>query len=79
MEMLDKNPKSHEVIRNEVSVYEKQTIEIDDFDETKEKEIKERVEKIEIKMREGAENNKLLKKKKKQEDNKKKKLKCLLD
>ena len=61
--MLDKNPKSHEVIRNEVSVYEKQTIEIDDFDETKEKEIKERVEKIEIKMREGAENNKLLKKK----------------
>ena len=63
MEMLDKNPKSHEVIRNEVSVYEKQTIEIDDFDETKEKEIKERVEKIEIKMREGAENNKLLKKK----------------
>ena len=61
MEMLGKNPKSHEVIRNEVSVYEKQTIEIDDFDETEEKEIKERVEKIKI--REVAENNKLLKKK----------------
>ena len=63
MEMLGKNPKSHEVIRNEVSVYEKQTIEIDDFDETEEKEIKERVEKINIKIREVAENNKLLKKK----------------
>ena len=63
MEMLGKNPKSHEVIRNEVSVYEKQTIEIDDFDETEEKEIKERVEKIKIKIREVAENNKLLKKK----------------
>ena len=61
MEMLGKNPKSHEVIRNEVSVYEKQTMEIDDFDETEEKEIKERVEKIKI--REVAENNKLLKKK----------------
>ena len=63
MEMLGKNPKSHEVIRNEVSVYEKQTIEIDDFDETEEKEIKERIEKIKIKIREVAENNKLLKKK----------------
>ena len=63
MEMLGKNPKSHEVIRNEVSVYEKQTIEIDDFDETEEKEIKEHVEKIKIKIREVAENNKLLKKK----------------
>ena len=62
MEMLGKNPKSHEVIRNEVSVYEKQTIEIDDFDETEEKEIKEHVEKIKIKIREVAENNKLLKK-----------------
>lgn len=68
MEMLGKNPKSHEVIRNEVSVYEKQTIEIDDFDETEEKEIKERVEKIKI--REVAENNKLLKKKKQEDDKK---------
>ena len=78
MEMLGKNPKSHEVIRNEVSVYEKQTIEIDDFDETEEKEIKERVEKIKIKIREVAENNKLLKKKRNKKTIKKK-LKCLLD
>ena len=76
MEMLGKNPKSHEVIRNEVSVYEKQTIKIDDFDETEEKEIKERVEKIKI--REVAENNKLLKKKRNKKTIKKK-LKCLLD
>ena len=70
MEMLSKNPQSHEGGSNEVSVYEQKPIKIDDFNEIEEKEIKERVEKRKMKRREVTENNKLLKKKE-QEDNKK--------
>ena len=70
MEMLSKNPQSHEGVSNEVSVYEQKPIKIDDFNEIEEKEIKERVEKRKMKRREVTENNKLLKKKE-QEDNKK--------
>ena len=70
MEMLRKNPQSHEGVSNEVSVYEQKPIKIDDFNEIEEKEIKERVEKRKMKRREVTENNKLLKKKE-QEDNKK--------
>ena len=63
MEMLGKNPQSHEKRCNEVSVYEQKPIKIDDSNETQEKEIKECFGKIKIKRREVAENNKLLKKK----------------
>ena len=63
MEMLSKNPQSHEGVSNEVSVYEQKPIKIDDFNEIEEKKIKERVEKRKMKRREVTENNKLLKKK----------------
>ena len=43
---------------------------IDDFNEVEEKEVKERVEKRRQKRREVAEKNKLLKKKRKQEETK---------
>ena len=62
MEMLRKNPQSHEGVSNEVSVYEQKPIKIDDFNEIEEKKIKERVEKRKMKRREVTENNKLLKK-----------------
>ena len=45
-------------------MYKQKPIKTDDFNETKEKEIKERVEKRKIKRREVVANNKLLKKKK---------------
>ena len=46
-------------ICNETFVYEQKPIKIDDFNETEEKEVKERVEKRKIKRREVAEKNKL--------------------
>ena len=46
------------------STFEQKSIEIDNFNEEEEKEVKERVDKKKIKRREVAEKNKLLKKKK---------------
>ena len=62
---LGQNPENYETIRNETSVFEQKLIEVHDFNETKEKQVKERVEKRKQKRREVAEKNKLLNKKKK--------------
>ena len=59
---LGKNPENYETIPNETNIYEQKPINVDDFNEVEEKEVKERVEKQ--KRREVAEKNKLLKKKK---------------
>ena len=59
--MLGKNPQNYEGVCNKISVYQQKPIKIDDFNKAEEKQIKER---IEIKRREIAENNKLFKKKK---------------
>ena len=60
---LGKNPENYETIRNETNIQKQKPINIDDFNEVEEKEVKE-VEKQKQKRREVAEKNKLLKKKK---------------
>ena len=65
---MGKNPANYESIRNETNIYEQKPINIDDFNEAKEAEIKKRVEKRKQKRREVAEKNKLFKKKRKQEE-----------
>ena len=64
MEFLGKNPQNYKDICNEKCVYEQKPVKIDDFNEAKEKEVKERVEKRKAKRREVAEKNKLFKKRK---------------
>ena len=59
---LGKNPENYETVPNETNIYEQKPINVDDFNEVEEKEVKERVEKQ--KRREVAEKSKLLKKKK---------------
>ena len=61
---LGKNPENYQSIRNETNIYEQKPINIDDFNETEENEVKERVEKQKQKRHEVAEKDKLLKKKK---------------
>ena len=61
---LGKNPENYETIRNETNIQKQKPINIDDFNEVEEKEVKEGVEKQKQKRREVAEKNKLLKKKK---------------
>ena len=67
---LGKNPENYESIRNETNIYEQKPINIDDFNEIEENEMKERVEKRKQKRREVAEKNKHMKKKKQEEENK---------
>ena len=67
---LGKNPENYQSIRNETNIYEQKPINIDDFNEIEENEVKERVEKQKQKWREVAEKDKLLKKKKWEEENK---------
>ena len=43
--LLEKNPRNYEEIRNETYVYEQKPVKIDDLNEAKEKEVKERIEK----------------------------------
>ena len=62
---LGKNPENYESIRDETNIYEQKPINVDDFNEVKEKEVKERIEKRKQKRQEVAKKNKLLKKKKK--------------
>ena len=59
---LGKNPENYESIRDETNTYEQKPINVDDFNEVKEKEVKERVEKRKQKRQEVAKKNKLLKK-----------------
>ena len=42
---LGKNPENYQSIRNETNIYEQKPINIDNFNETEENEVKERVEK----------------------------------
>ena len=42
---LGKNPENYETIRNETNICEQKLVNVDDFNEVKEKEVKERVEK----------------------------------
>ena len=57
-------------MRKETNTYEQKPINIDDFNDHEEAEVKERVNKRKAKRHEIAENNKLLKKKQKNEENK---------
>ena len=52
---MGKNPQNHENVRNETEVYEQKPIEIDDFNEAEEKEIKKCIEKRKIKRKKVAE------------------------
>ena len=61
---LRKNPENYKNIRKETNIYEQKSVNIDDFNEVEEKEVKERVQKRRQKRRVVAEKNKLLKKKK---------------
>ena len=58
---LGKNPENYETIRNETNIYEEKPVNVDDFNEVEEKEVKERVEKQKQKRCEVAEKIKLLK------------------
>ena len=64
MEFLGKNAQNYKDICNKKCVYEQKPVKIDDFNEAKEKEVKERVEKRKAKRREVTEKNKLFKKRK---------------
>ena len=61
---LRKNPNNYESIRDETNIFEQKPINMDQFNETEETEVKERVEKRKQERREVAEKNKLLKKNK---------------
>ena len=65
---MGKNSDNYESIRNETNINEQKPININDFNEAKEAEIKKRIEKRKQKRREVAEKNKLFKKKRKQEE-----------
>ena len=65
---LGKSPENYESICNETNIYEQKPINTDDFNETEEKEVKERVEKRKQKRRDVTEKNKLLKKKQREEE-----------
>ena len=70
MRAMGKNPNNYESWRKETSSYEQKPINIDDFNDTEEAEVKERANKRKQEQREIAENNKRLKKQKKSEENK---------
>ena len=61
---MGKSSHNYEEIRNETCVYEQIPIKIDEFNETEEKEVKERIEKRNQKRTKVAESNKLFLKKK---------------
>ena len=52
---LRKNPENYEAIRNEKSIYEQRPINIDEFNDIEEGEVRERVKKRKEKRREVAE------------------------
>lgn len=62
---MGKNSHNYEEIRNETCVYEQKPIKIDEFNETGEKEVKERIERRKQKRTKVAESNKLFFKKRK--------------
>ena len=58
---MGKNPVNYESIRKEINNYEQKLINIDDFNESEEAEVKQQVEKQKQKRQQVAEKNKLLK------------------
>ena len=70
MRSIGKNPSNYENIRKETNTYKQKLINTDDFNDSEEAEVKERVNKRKLKQHEMAVNNKLLKKKQKTEENK---------
>ena len=76
-DFVGKNSHNYEEIRNETCVYEQKAIKIDEFNETKEKEVKERIERRNKKRTKVAESNKIfLKKRKNKRTIRKKKTRC---
>ena len=73
---LGKNHENYENIRNEINIYEQKSMNVDDFNEVEEKEVKERVEKRKQKRQEVAKKNKLLKKTENRRKQKGKKRTC---
>ena len=67
---MGKNPVNYKSIRKETNIYEQKPINIDDFNESEEAEVKQQVDKRKQKRRDLAEKNKLLKKKRKAEETK---------
>ena len=67
---MGKTPVNYKSIRKETNIYEQKPINIDDFNESEEAEVKQRVEKRKQKRQAVAEKNKLLKKKRKVEETK---------
>ena len=61
---LEKNHNNYESIHDETNIYKQKPINIDQFNEIEEAEVKERIEKRKQKRREVAEKIKLLKKRK---------------
>ena len=66
---MGKNPANYETIRKETNIYEQKPVNIDDFNEAEEVELKQGVEKRIGKRRIVAEKNKLVKNKRKTEEN----------
>ena len=62
---LGKNPENYESICNETYTYEQKPINVDDFNEVEEKEVKERFEKRKQRRQEVPEKNQTVEKKKK--------------
>ena len=67
---MGKNPVNYKSIRKETNIYKQKPINIDDFNESEEAEVKQWVEKRKQKRQAVAEKNKLLKKKRKAEETK---------
>lgn len=59
---LGKNPENYETIHNETNIYQQKPINVDDFNEVEEKEVKERVGKRKRNRREVAKKHKQMKK-----------------
>ena len=68
---LGKNPENYESICNETYTYEQKPINVDDFNEVEEKEVKERFEKRKQRRQEVPEKNQTVEKKKKNHENRK--------
>ena len=69
MESLGKKPQNYEDIHNKTYIYEQKPVKIDGFNEAKEKEVKECVEKIKIKSREVIEKKQTFFKKRENKNN----------
>ena len=73
---MEKNPINYENIRTETNIYEQKPVNVDDFNESEEAHVKDRVEKRKEKRRKIAEKNKLFLKNEKLRRTKLKKKRC---